>query len=67
MAESGPSSHRARPCSFGDFLQISIVLHLWPIEPVDRKCNTLYYGCPKNYDYWVNHALSPLIHQMLIE
>jgi hypothetical protein len=51
MAKPGPSSHWARPCScswgmgpcrasFGDFLQISIVLHLWPIEPVDAKhCN----------------------------
>jgi hypothetical protein len=48
MTEPGPSSLWAWSCSclpgtcpyrasFGDFMQISIVLHLWPIEPVDRK------------------------------
>jgi hypothetical protein len=51
MAKPGPSSHRARPCSylpgmgpcqasFGDPLQISIVLRLWLTEPIDKKhCN----------------------------
>jgi hypothetical protein len=46
MVEPRPSSSRARSCSYlpgtgsyrassVDFLQISIVLHLWPIEPID--------------------------------
>jgi hypothetical protein len=48
MVKLVPSSHRARPCSCSsktgpcrassrDFLQISMTLHLWPIELVDGK------------------------------
>jgi hypothetical protein len=48
MVKPVPSSHRARPCSCSsktgpcrassrDFLQISMTLHLWPIELVDGK------------------------------